>query len=84
MVKSINEEIVMAVRNEVPVVHIRFEGRSLDIPLTEIDLGPRSSDADIKCAVARNLEISEDRLRDHVVDRHETGNMTVRPQAVFG
>jgi hypothetical protein len=23
-------------------------------------------------------------LRDHVIDRHETGNLTMRPQAVFG
>jgi hypothetical protein len=74
----------MAVRNEVSVVHIRFEGRSLDIPLSEMDLGRLSSDADIKRAVARHLDVAEARLRDHVIDRHETGNLTVRPEAVFG
>ena len=74
----------MAVRNEVPVVHIRFEGKSVDIPLAEMDLGPQSADADVKRAVARHLEIAEERLHDYVVDRHETGNLTVRPEAVFG
>jgi hypothetical protein len=72
------------IRNEVHVVHIRFEGRSLDIPLTELDLGPLSSDADVKRAVALHLEVPEAKFRDYVVDRHETGNLTVRPAAVFG
>ena len=72
------------IRNEVHVVHIRFEGRSLDIPLPELDLGPLSSDADIKRAVAVHLEVPEVKFRDYVVDRHETGNLTVRPAAVFG
>jgi hypothetical protein len=72
------------IRSEVHVVHVRFEGRSLDIPLTEIDLGPLSSDADVKRAVARHLEVSELKFRDYVVDHHETGNLTVRPEAVFG
>jgi hypothetical protein len=67
-----------------PVVHIRFEGRSRDIPLGSLDLGPHASDSEIKRVLAQHLEVSADRLRDYVVDRHETGNLTVRPEAVFG
>ena len=67
-----------------PVVHIRFDGRSLDVPLQELDLGARSADSDIKRALARHLEVPAEKLRDYVVDRHETGNLTVRPEAVFG
>jgi hypothetical protein len=66
------------------VVHIRFDGRSLDIPLDDLDVGPRSADSEIKRALARHLEVPEGKLRDYVVDRHETGNLTVRPEAVFG
>jgi hypothetical protein len=66
------------------VVHIRFEGRSLDVPQSDLDVGLASSDADVKRALARHLEVPEARLRDYVVDRHETGNLTVRPEAVFG
>ena len=68
----------------VAVIHIRFEGRSLDIPQSDLDVGPESSDNEVKRALARHLEVSADRLRDYVIDRHETGNLTVRPEAVFG
>ena len=66
------------------LVHIRFEGRSRDIPQGDLDIGQASSDAEIKRALARHLEVPEARFRDYVIDRHETGNMTVRPEAVFG
>jgi hypothetical protein len=75
----------MAEQNQgVTVVHIRFEGRSLDIPQGDLDVGTASSDNEIKRALARYLEVPEAKLRDYVIDRHETGNMTVRPEAVFG
>jgi hypothetical protein len=66
------------------VVHVRFDGRSLDLPLADLGLGADPSDHDVRRAVARHLEVGEARLRDYVVDRHATGNLTVRPQAVFG
>ena len=71
-------------QNGVAVVHIRFEGRSLDIPQGDLDVGRASSDHEVKRALARYLEVPEAKLRDYVVDRHETGNLTVRPEAVFG
>lgn len=69
---------------EVKVVHIRFEGRSLDLFQGELDIGTASSDLEVKRALARHLEIPEAKLHDYVIDRHQTGNMTVRPEAVFG
>ena len=68
----------------VAVVHIRFDGRSLDIPQGDLDVGPTSSDNDIKRALARHLDVAPAKLRDYVIDRHDTGNLTVRPEAVFG
>lgn len=70
--------------NEAPVLHIRFEGRSFDIPLSDLDVGAMSTDADVKRALAEYLEVPETKFRDYAVDHHETGNLTVRPQAVFG
>ena len=70
--------------NDHAVVHVRFDGRSLDIPLSGLDVGPGSADAEIKRALARHLEVPAEKLRDYVVDRHQTGNLTVRPEAVFG
>jgi hypothetical protein len=75
----------MAERKDgVKVVHIRFEGRSIDVPQSDLDVGVASSDNDVKRALAHYLETAEAKLRDYVIDRHETGNMTVRPEAVFG
>jgi hypothetical protein len=70
--------------NRPAVVHIRFDGRSLDVPLAELGVADNTTDHDIQRAVARHLEIAEARLSDYVLDRHETGNVTIRPQAVFG
>jgi hypothetical protein len=80
------EEQIMIQRQNggIAVVHIRFEGRSHDIPQGELDIGPASNDNEIKRAVARHLEVDEAKFRDYVIDRHETGNLTIRPEAVFG
>ena len=80
----VRDQIMAEQEQGVTVVHIRFEGRSLDIPQGELDVGTASSDNEIKRALARYLEVPEAKLRDYVIDRHETGNMTVRPEAVFG
>ena len=70
--------------NESPVLHIRFDGRSFDIPLSDLDVGTLSSDAEVKSALAGYLNVPEVKFRDYTVDRHDTGNLTVRPEAVFG
>lgn len=80
----VREQIMTEREQGVSVVHIRFDGRSLDIPQGDLDVGAASSDNEIKRALARNLEVPEAKLRDYVIDRHDTGNMTVRPEAVFG
>jgi hypothetical protein len=66
------------------VVHVRFNGRSFDVPLTVLDVRVGSHDGDVKAALARHLEVHPSRLTDYVVDRHGNGNLTVRPEAVFG
>jgi hypothetical protein len=81
---SAEEKNMVERQHAAHVVHIRFDGRSLDIPQGELDVGAASSDNEIKRALARYLEVPEAKLRDYVIDRHDTGNMTVRPEAVFG
>lgn len=65
-------------------LHVRFDGRSIDIPVNDLDVGQFSSDVEIKHAVARYLDVPANKLQHYTVDRHETGNLTVRPEAVFG
>lgn len=68
------------------MVHLRFEGRSFDVKETqlELELAPGMTDAQIKERVARYLEVGRDRLADYVIDRAPTGDLIVRPEAVYG
>ena len=67
-----------------PVAHVRFAGRSFDISLSAMDLGVLSADGQIRRAIARYLDVPEHKLDAYVVDRHPNGNLTLRPEAVFG
>ena len=66
------------------VLHVRFGGHCFDISLPGLDIGPGSSDAQVKRAVAEFLDVPTYRLDDHFIERHTNGNLTIRPQAVFG
>ena len=66
------------------VLHVRFAGRSLDIPLSTLDIGPVSDDGQVKRMVAGHMEVGVERFHDYVVDRHRNGNLTLRPEAIFG
>lgn len=66
------------------VLHVRFAGRSLDVPLSVLDIGVASTDSQLKQAVARHLDVNPSQLNDYVVDRHSNGNWTLRPEAIFG
>ena len=65
-------------------LHIRFEGRSYDLPLANLDLGVSSTDEDVRTALAGYLGVPDNALKQYVIERHANGNMTVRPEAVFG
>lgn len=67
-----------------PTLHIRFEGKSRDIPLAEIDIGIASTDDQVKEAVANFLDTETSKLENYVIERHANGNFTIRPEAVFG
>jgi len=64
------------------MLHVRFEGRSYQIPGSLFD--SRASDVQIKEHVARHLDVGVDRLDPYVVDRTPTGHVVVRPEAVYG
>jgi hypothetical protein len=67
-----------------PAVHVRFEGRSQRLNAAQLGLAANAGDNDIKQAVANMLDVAPSQLKFHVVERHENGNITVRPEAVFG
>jgi len=67
-----------------PAIHVRFDGRSQRLNFAHIGLAANANDSDIKEAVARNLEVAASTFKFHVVERHDNGNITIRPEAVFG
>ena len=67
-----------------PMIHIRFQGQSLRLAARDLDIGAHSSDNEVKQALAQHFEVAVARFAAYVVERHENGNMTVRPEAVFG
>lgn len=66
------------------VVHVRVQGRSRDIALDLLGINSASPDDAVRNAIANFMELSAETLRWTVIERHQNGNMTVRPQAVFG
>ena len=71
-------------RAEAPMLHVRYDGRSWDIQLTELDVGSFSNDDQVRQSLAGYLQVPAAKLAHYVVERHANGHMTVRPEAVFG
>ena len=76
----------METDTQVPMLHVRVDGRSHDVPLAELDVGDLSDDGEIRDAVAEHFEgVPRAKLDDFQVRRNEeTGDITVHPQPVFG
>lgn len=64
-------------------IHIRFQGESYRLE-PGVVVPDDGSDAALLRAVASWLEVDAARLDAYVVERHENGNVTIRPEAVFG
>ncbi len=67
-----------------PQLHLRYDGQSYDLPLAELDIGDRSTDEQIRTAAADHLGVPVGKLRAFTVDRAANGEVTLRPDAIFG
>jgi len=66
------------------MVHIRFEGRSYDASERQLDINTSASDVAIKERVAQHLDVGSDRFSNYVIDRRPSGDIIIRPEAVYG
>lgn len=66
------------------MVHVRFEGRSYDFSESQLGVKSNISDAALKERLAQHLEVNKNQLQDYVVDRRPSGDLIVRPEAVYG
>ena len=65
-------------------VHVRFEGQSWDIAFSILDLGDFLATKEVRQALANYLQVPLDKFTSYIVQRHANGNITLRPEAVFG
>ena len=66
------------------MVHVRFEGRSYDIAQTQLGVTAGMNDSAIKERLAQHFDIGRDRFQSYVVDRRPSGDLIIRPEAVYG
>jgi hypothetical protein len=66
------------------MVHVRYEGRSYDVDEGALRLAVRVSDREIKRRLAVHLDVRGDAFDRYVVDRRPSGDVVVRPEAVYG
>ena len=66
------------------MVHIRFEGRSVDVAEAQLGIVTGMNDVAVKERVSRHLEVNANRLSTYVVDRRPSGDLIIRPEAVYG
>lgn len=66
------------------MVHIRFEGRSYDITEQQLGIAPGMSDPAVKERIAGFLDVQGQRLSTYVIDRRPSGDLIIRPEAVYG
>jgi hypothetical protein len=64
-------------------VHLRVNGRSDELTLDTLGLPANATDAQIKVAVARYLDLPATELADHVIVRTSQA-IIVRPEAIYG
>jgi hypothetical protein len=77
-------EPIQRIESTEPMLHVRFEGVSREMPLSALHLAPDASEAEVLAALANYFDVAVGRFAPYVVERHENGNITVRPEAVFG
>jgi hypothetical protein len=66
------------------MIHIRFEGRSYDVTEDQIGLQAGMNDAAVKERLSVHFDVSRDRFEPYVLDRRPSGDLIVRPEAVYG
>ena len=66
------------------MVHVRFEGRSYDLSENQLNIRPNMNDGQIKERLAQHFDVSSDRLGTYVIDRPTSGDLIIRPEAVYG
>ncbi|NES83591.1 MAG: hypothetical protein F6K10_20485 [Moorea sp. SIO2B7] len=66
------------------MVHVRFEGRSYDVTERQLNITTGMNDTQVKERLAQHFDVHHNRFSDYVIDRPKTGDLIIRPEAVYG
>lgn len=66
------------------MVHVRFEGHSYDLSENQLKLDRGMNDNRIKERLAQYFDVHLTRFSEYVIDRPSSGDLIVRPEAVYG
>jgi hypothetical protein len=66
------------------MVHIRFEGCSYDMQEAQISLDASMNDSAMKQKLAHYFDVNLNRFESYVIDRRPSGDLIIRPEAVYG
>ena len=66
------------------MVHIRFEGRSYNIREDELKITSGMNDNQVKERLAQHFDVGLPSFSNYVIDRPSSGNLIIRPEAVYG
>ncbi len=69
--------------NAIRTLHVRFDGRSEEIPFASLGLDQRSTDSEIKRTLVSHFDRPAGYFDKHVVVRHSDA-IVVRPEAIYG
>ena len=69
--------------SRIRTLHVRFDGRSEEMPCAALDLAPHATDAEIKRSLEGRFDRPSGYFGRHVVVRHGDA-IVVRPEAVYG
>jgi len=66
------------------MVHVRFEGRSVDVTERQLGVTQDMNDRAVKERLAQHFDVERDRFKSYVIDLRTSGDIIVRPEAVYG
>jgi hypothetical protein len=66
------------------MVHIRFEGQSFDVAESQVGISTGMNDKAVKERLANHLDVNRNRLESYIIDRRPSGDLIIRPEAVYG
>lgn len=69
--------------NGTQLLHVRFDGRSEEVPFAALDIAGDPTDSTLKRALAAHFDRPSGYFDRHVVARH-SGAIVVRPEAIYG